>query len=95
MPQETRDKIAEKLKGRKMSEETRKKMSESQKAAWAKIPVLENKVTFANDDIKREWDSLRAYASNIMRKMDEFIKNGGEVNEKTLKEIVQNDGETC
>ena len=38
MPQEVRDKIAAKLKGRKLSDETKKRISDGQRKAWAQIP---------------------------------------------------------
>lgn len=38
MPQAVRDKIAAKLKGRKLSQETKKRISDGQKRAWAQIP---------------------------------------------------------
>ena len=38
MPQAVRDKIAAKLKGRKLSPETKKRISDGQKRAWAQIP---------------------------------------------------------
>lgn len=38
MSQETKDKISAALKGHIHSEETKKKISEGQKRAWAKIP---------------------------------------------------------
>lgn len=37
MPQAVRDKIAAKLKGRKLSPETKKRIADGQKRAWAKI----------------------------------------------------------
>lgn len=38
MPQATKDKIAAKLRGRKLSDETKKRISDGQKRAWAQIP---------------------------------------------------------
>lgn len=38
MPQATRDKIAASMKGRKLSQETKNKISDSQKKAWSMIP---------------------------------------------------------
>lgn len=38
MPQYVKDKISAKLTGRKLSDETKKKISDGQKEAWAKIP---------------------------------------------------------
>lgn len=38
MPQATKDKISAKLKGRKLSDVTRKRISDGQKRAWAQIP---------------------------------------------------------
>lgn len=43
MPQTTKDKISAKMKGRKLSQETKKKISISQKNAWAKIPHIQPK----------------------------------------------------
>lgn len=43
MPQHVKDKISAKLKGRTLSDETRKRISDGQKNAWSKIP---NKQTF-------------------------------------------------
>lgn len=39
MPQATKDKIAATLRGRKLSQETKNKISIGQKKAWAKIPT--------------------------------------------------------
>lgn len=38
MPQYVKDKISAKLMGRKLSDETKEKISQGQKKAWAKIP---------------------------------------------------------
>ena len=38
MPQATKDKIAAKLRGRKLSDEPKKRISDGQKRAWAQIP---------------------------------------------------------
>ncbi len=38
MPQEVRAKIAAKLRGRKLSDETKKRISNGQRKAWAQIP---------------------------------------------------------
>ena len=38
MPQITKDKISDKLTGRKLSDETKQKISDALKAAWSKIP---------------------------------------------------------
>ena len=38
VPQYVRDKISQKLTGRKLSDETRQKMSDAQKALWSKVP---------------------------------------------------------
>ena len=38
MLQLTKDKIAAKLRGRKLSDETKKRISDGQRRAWAKIP---------------------------------------------------------
>lgn len=38
MPQYVRDKIAAKLRGRKLSDETKRRISDGQKRAWAQIP---------------------------------------------------------
>lgn len=37
MPQATKDKIAAKMRGRKLSDETRKRISNGQRKAWAQI----------------------------------------------------------
>lgn len=41
MSQATKDKISAKLTGRKLSQETKNKISQGQKNAWAKIPYVE------------------------------------------------------
>ena len=38
MPQATKDKIAAKMRGRKLSDETKKRISNGQRKAWAQIP---------------------------------------------------------
>lgn len=38
MPQATKDKIAAKMRGRKLSDETKKRISDGQRKAWAQIP---------------------------------------------------------
>lgn len=38
MPQATKDKIAAKLRGRKLSDVTKQRISDGQKRAWAQIP---------------------------------------------------------
>ncbi|MBM6674570.1 hypothetical protein [Marseilla massiliensis] len=38
MPQYVRDKIAAKLRGRKLSDETKRRISDGQRRAWAQIP---------------------------------------------------------
>lgn len=38
MPQYVKDKIAAKMRGRKLSDETRKRISNGQRKAWAQIP---------------------------------------------------------
>lgn len=40
VPQYVRDKISQKLTGRKLSDETRQKISDAQKAVWAKVPKI-------------------------------------------------------
>lgn len=40
MPQYVKDKIAAKMKGRVHSQETKNKISQGQKNAWAKIPHI-------------------------------------------------------
>ena len=42
VPQYVRDKISQKLTGRKLSDETRQKISDAQKAVWAKVPKNTN-----------------------------------------------------
>ena len=41
MPQYVKDKISAKMQGRKLSQETKNKISIGQKNAWAKIPHIE------------------------------------------------------
>jgi hypothetical protein len=43
MPQTTKDKISAKMTGRKLSQETKNKISQGQKNAWAKIPHIQPK----------------------------------------------------
>jgi hypothetical protein len=43
MPQSTKDKIAATMRGRKLSQETKNKISIGQKNAWAKIPHIQPK----------------------------------------------------
>ena len=43
MPQYVKDKIAATMKGRKLSQETKNKISIGQKNAWAKIPHIQPK----------------------------------------------------
>ena len=43
MPQYVKDKISEKMQGRKLSQETKNKISIGQKNAWAKIPHIQPK----------------------------------------------------
>ena len=38
MPQAVRDKISAKLKGRKLSDTTKQRISDGQRKAWAQIP---------------------------------------------------------
>lgn len=38
MPQYVKDKISKTLTGRKLSDETKKKISDGQREAWSKIP---------------------------------------------------------
>ena len=38
MPQVTKDKIAAKMRGRKLSPETKRRISDGQRKAWAQIP---------------------------------------------------------
>lgn len=38
MPQDVRDKISSSLQGRKLSDETRERISQGVKKAWAKVP---------------------------------------------------------
>lgn len=48
MPLQTKEKISASLTGRKHSEETKKKISDGQKRAWAKIPY-KNTITNENE----------------------------------------------
>lgn len=41
MPQYVKDKISAKMTGRKLSQETKNKISQGQKNAWAKIPHIQ------------------------------------------------------
>ena len=41
MPQYVKDKISAKMQGRKLSQETKNKISIGQKNAWAKIPHIQ------------------------------------------------------
>lgn len=43
MPQYVKDKISAKMMGRKLSQETKNKISIGQKNAWAKIPHIQPK----------------------------------------------------
>ena len=40
MSQSVKDKISSRLKGRKLSDETKKKISDGQRRAWAMIPQI-------------------------------------------------------
>lgn len=52
MPQTTKDKISLALTGRKLSDETKRKISAGQKLAWSKIPRrLENDNNLFNKNI--------------------------------------------
>lgn len=42
MPQVVKDKIAAKLRGRKLSDETKKRIADGQRRAWAKIPLKQD-----------------------------------------------------
>ena len=42
MPQYVKDKISAKLTGRKLSDETKKRISDGQRRAWAQIPQKQN-----------------------------------------------------
>lgn len=55
VPQNVRDKISAALMGRKVSDETREKMSASQRAAWARVPKKQEAASIwgsDNNDLK-------------------------------------------
>lgn len=54
MPQCVKDKISQKLKGRKLSDETKLKISNGQKAAWAKIPQTQRAESIWGTDTNNE-----------------------------------------
>ena len=58
MPQWVKDKISAKLKGRTLSDETKQKISDGQKAAWAKIPLKQTTDTIwgTSDEKKNNTD---------------------------------------
>lgn len=45
MPQYVKDKISATLTGRKLSDETKKRISDGQRRAWAKIPLKQDAST--------------------------------------------------
>lgn len=45
MPQVVKDKISAKLTGRKLSDETKKRISDGQRRAWAQIPQKQDTST--------------------------------------------------
>ena len=45
MPQYIKDKIAAKLRGRKLSDETKKRIADGQRRAWAQIPQKQDAST--------------------------------------------------
>ena len=45
MPQVVKDKIAAKLRGRKLSDETKKRIADGQRRAWAQIPQKQDAST--------------------------------------------------
>lgn len=42
MPQYVKDKISAKLRGRKLSDETKKRIADGQRRAWEKIPLKQD-----------------------------------------------------
>lgn len=53
MPQVTKDKISNSLQGRKLSDETKERISQGVKKAWAKVPkTVELWVTAENNNDK-------------------------------------------
>lgn len=59
VPQVTRNKISASLTGRKLSDETRKKIADGQRRAWAKIPK------------QQTTDTLWGKNNNVNNKNDE------------------------
>ena len=53
VPQYVRDKISQKLTGRKLSDETRQKISDAQKAVWAKVPKTINLTSTTDEEEKK------------------------------------------
>lgn len=55
MPLQTKEKISASLTGRKHSEETKRKISDGQKRAWAKIPYNNLTNTNGNDENENQF----------------------------------------
>lgn len=53
MPQDVRDKISSSLTGRKMSDETKQKISLGVKKAWAKVPKTTDLWSTENNNDKK------------------------------------------
>ena len=53
VPQDVRNKIAASLKGRQISDETRQRMSDAQRAAWARVPQNINNDEKETTEIQR------------------------------------------
>lgn len=52
MPQSVKDKISFRMTGRKLSDETKKKISDGQKRAWSMIPKTNEKKEEINNEKK-------------------------------------------
>ena len=57
MPQYIKDKIAAKLRGRKLSDETKKRIADGQRRAWAKIPLKQDVSTLWMTDNNNDKDN--------------------------------------
>lgn len=58
MPQYVKDKISAKLRGRKLSDTTKQRISDGQKRAWAQIPKRQEfKDLWPNDNEENEQDN--------------------------------------
>lgn len=57
MPQVVKDKIAAKLRGRKLSDETKKRIADGQRRAWAQIPQKQDASTLWSTDNNNDKDN--------------------------------------